>query len=236
MKNKCKRQRTLECCFAPLDSLRLHLLSTTSQQWHRLLQIIPLQMHAFLDLVHAKQQVPKYYLTKTRFRARLRASRFCVTAYIWHWRFLLGAYWKPGPEADSFGSSRRYAAAGSTAHRNGSNLQSSPSASGNSLQIPAASLLDMMHVKPRILNVQQSSVAKHETHEQESSLVSQIGLARRLILPEANPERRKTSMLTQDADAGIPCISRDPIRPLLSGLRCTHGCSNPTQQTHERDR
>ncbi len=153
---------------------------------------------------------------------------------MWHWRFLLGAYWKPGPEADNFGSSKRYAAAGSTAHRNGSNLQSSPSASGNSLQIPAASLLDMTHVKPHILNLQQSSVAKDEAREQESSLVPQIGLARRLILPEPNPERRKTSMLAQDADAGIPCISHDAVRPLLSDAHLR--CFKPTRETHERNR
>ena len=65
------------------------------------------------------------HLTKTRFSARLRVSRFCVTAYMWHWRLRLGAYWKPGPEADSLGSSSRCAAAGSTAHRKGSSLQRS---------------------------------------------------------------------------------------------------------------
>lgn len=62
------------------------------------------------------------HLTKTRLSASERASRFWVTAYMWHWRLRLGAYWKPGPDAPSLGSSSRWAAAGSTAHKKGSSL------------------------------------------------------------------------------------------------------------------
>lgn len=49
--------------------------------------------------------------TNTRLSASERASRRCVTAYMWHCRLRLGAYVSPAPNAASLGSCSRHTAA-----------------------------------------------------------------------------------------------------------------------------
>ena len=53
----------------------------------------------------------------------------------------------------------------------------------------------------------------------KSAPVAKICLARGLVLPQPNPERRQASMLAEDTDAVIPCDEITSVSP-----SCPHHC------------